>query len=246
MKRIAASSRVTTCASSAGRSAFGATPARARIASEVVPSAATIASAACVAGGSPAILERAARRASREPGAARAGRRPPRERGPAPARRTGFRPTARGSGAASDARTACRAGRAGGDEVRRRSGGRPAAAAPAQRRSRARARGLHRRVGEPPCQQHANAIRRESPQRERERRGRGRSSHWTSSIASRIVLPSPRSCNTSRTATPSARSSRDRRRPSRRSATSSARRLGACSGAERRRGHPRSRSPSTT
>ena len=45
-------------------------------------------------------------RASREPGAAETGRRPRREREPAPARRTDFRPISRGCGATSDERTA--------------------------------------------------------------------------------------------------------------------------------------------
>ncbi len=232
-------SRSITCAATAGSSASGATPARRGATPRPCPSAAASASASRVDAGSPAIRARRAPRASREPGAARAGRRPRRERGPARARRTDSRPTARGCGARSGARTACRAGRAGAMER-----------ADAQRPDRHPLDALRgerplelerlRPVGDPPGEQHEHVARaRASAARTRARSTRTESSHWTSSIAIRSGSRSLSSWSTSRTATASARSiDRLAAASSSSSATSSARRRG---GGERRAGRRRGR-----
>ena len=111
------------------------------------------------------------------------------------ARRTGSRPTARGSAAASAAGTACRAGRGGRDAARRRSAARPAPARRAPRRARLELG----RVGsprEPPReQQEHRRLARAAAARTRARAPTRRSSHWTSSIATRSGPRSASSCS---------------------------------------------------
>ena len=150
---------------------------------------------------------RAAPRASRERAAARAGRRRRRARARPRARRTGFPPTARGSGAASAARTAGRAGHAGRDAGRRRSAARPQPAGCSSPDARARARARRRAAPRAAARAAgAPAPRPAAAARTRARATSGRSSHWTSSIATRSGPGSASSCSTSRTATARARS----------------------------------------
>ena len=139
---------------------------------------------------------RAARalRASPEPGAAAAGRCPRRERGPAPARRTGCRPTARGCGAASGARTACpsrsRRNRWSAPTLSGPTGSRRTLSAPSACSSPDDcARSTSRRRA-----QQQYAARRSLRSANASAYADEASSHWTSSIATRTGSSSASSC----------------------------------------------------